>query len=149
MLEDQFRDIYYLAQLIKGPGLTRKSSVLEPNLCKFYNKIYMNRNKMPFLNNNQSELKELEKILEEKKETLRRLNLVKNYKSKSEIQNLDESIKKWTKASQKAIEQLYSYYNTNSTSQTEVLSMSEFLKNLKVDPEVVKYDIENEFFKEI
>lgn len=102
--------------------------------------------------NIQLESKELQKVLNEKKETLRRLNLVKNYKSKvffylfsknlikkiiffkNEIQNLDESIKKWTKAAQKAIEHLYSHYKTmNNTNANEDIPLNEFLKNLKVN----------------
>ncbi|CAF0959154.1 unnamed protein product [Brachionus calyciflorus] len=98
----------------------------------------------------EKETQNLEKILDEKKETLRRLNLVKSYKSRKDIQDLDELIKKWTRASQKAIEELYLAYLNNFESvqsdNSKQYTLLEFIEYLKIDPKLVKYDVDIECF---
>jgi hypothetical protein len=90
----------------------------------------------------------LEKQLKHKEEILRRLELVQHYKSRKDIQELDELVKKWTLISQKALEELYNLY-ISTTNEGKNLSMINFINKMKIDPEMVHYDDINEVFKNL
>ncbi|GAB1604030.1 swi5-dependent recombination DNA repair protein 1 homolog [Argonauta hians] len=83
---------------------------------------------------------QLEKLLKEKQEHLRKLNMVKMYRSKNDFRNLDGLITKWTKVSQQVLVDLHCHIPEPKP------TLTEFLSYLNIDFKFVKFNPENEKF---
>ncbi|XP_028416476.1 swi5-dependent recombination DNA repair protein 1 homolog [Dendronephthya gigantea] len=85
--------------------------------------------------------KELEKILKDKEELLRKLKLVKMYRAKNNLNDLEELIKKWRSISQQAAQDLFKKFN-----QEHSLTMGEFLNGLGVKFDLIQYSEDEDAF---
>lgn len=86
------------------------------------------------------ELDELEKRIAAKEDTLRKLKLVKYYKSKHDLQHLHDLTSKWKKASQTALSELRQKMPSPQP------TLGQLLDHLQIEHDMVGYDPnENEF----
>ncbi|XP_046864889.1 swi5-dependent recombination DNA repair protein 1 homolog [Xenia sp. Carnegie-2017] len=88
-----------------------------------------------------NEKKELELELKKKEDILRKLKLVKMFRTKNSLSDLDNLITKWRAISQESAKDLYEKFN-----QEEMMSMGEFLNGLRVKHELIRYSEEEEAF---
>lgn len=84
--------------------------------------------------------------LKEKEETLRRLKLIKHYKSREDIARLDDLIEKWKKVSQQVLSSLFDHY-VSENQEAKNMEMCDFLDKMKIEPAMVDYDLATECFK--
>ncbi|CAI9733102.1 Hypothetical predicted protein [Octopus vulgaris] len=82
----------------------------------------------------------LEKLLKEKREHLRKLNMVKLYRSKNDFANLDDLILKWTQVCQQVLVDLHSKVPEPKP------TLTEFIKYFNIDFDFIKFNPENETF---
>ncbi|CAB3996346.1 Hypothetical predicted protein [Paramuricea clavata] len=88
-----------------------------------------------------NEKKELESVLRKKEDTLRKLKLVKMYRAKNNLTDLEELIEKWRSICQQAAEDLYGKFN-----QANTLTMGKFLDGLRVKHDLIRYSEDEEAF---
>lgn len=80
-------------------------------------------------------------MLTKKKETLRKLKMVKTYRSKNDLQNLSQLTRQWREVSQEAAEVLLGY----STRQPQP-SMVQLLEHFHIDLDLIHYSQQDEAF---
>lgn len=88
-----------------------------------------------------AEKKSLEAQLTRKRETLRKLRMVKTYHGKNDLQNLSQLTTQWREVAQEAAEVLLGY-NTHQPCP----SMAQLLEHFHIDPELIHYSIQDETF---
>ncbi|XP_021495889.1 swi5-dependent recombination DNA repair protein 1 homolog [Meriones unguiculatus] len=93
--------------------------------------------------NLKEEKAKLVKLVKEKEELLRRLKLVKMYRIKNNLSELEMLIKKWRKCSQQL---LYELQEVMSEDEDEKLSLTELIDYYGIDEKVVHYNRTEEEF---
>ena len=88
-----------------------------------------------------AERKSLETKLAEKRETLRKLKMVKMYRSKNDLQSLKSLTRQWREVSQETAEVLLGY----STHQPRP-SMAQLLEHFHIDVDLIHYSLKEEAF---
>lgn len=117
-----------------------------PKRCRYINSQEHNEIPSPketgsALHQLQTEKKDLIKIIQEREDSLRKLNLVKMYRNKNDIMELKCLIDKWRRVSQEAAESLLEKIQLDPKP-----TMSELLSNLQIDKEIMHYSEDNEAF---
>ncbi|KAJ7376583.1 hypothetical protein OS493_033744 [Desmophyllum pertusum] len=85
--------------------------------------------------------RDLIKMIQEKEDSLRKLNLVKMYRNKNDLKELQCLIDKWRTVSQEAAERLLGKIQLDPQP-----TMGQLLSNLQVDKELIHYSDEDEGF---
>jgi len=85
--------------------------------------------------------KDLIKLIQGKEESLRKLNLVKMYRNKNDLKELQCLIDKWRTVSQEAAERLLDKIPVDLKP-----TMGQLLSNLQVDKELIHYSDADEGF---
>ncbi|XP_057307405.1 swi5-dependent recombination DNA repair protein 1 homolog [Hydractinia symbiolongicarpus] len=93
------------------------------------------------LNLLKAEKKKLRSILEAREEELRKLNLVKTYRAKNNVKDLEALTRRWRETAQEAVQVLYK--TLASVAKPE---MGEFLNTLQIDEKLIRYDAESDDF---
>lgn len=89
----------------------------------------------------ETDISALEKELAAKREQLRKLKMVKSYRTKNDLTKLQGLIHKWREVSQEAAESLL-----EATSKQPKPSMAQLLDHLHIDHDLIKYSPEEESF---
>lgn len=85
--------------------------------------------------------RELIKIIQTREESLRKLKLVKMYRNKNDLTQLQSLIDKWRTVSQEAAERLLGKIHMDPQP-----TMEQLLSNLQVDKELIHYSEDDESF---
>ncbi|XP_059171616.1 swi5-dependent recombination DNA repair protein 1 homolog [Physella acuta] len=113
-------------------GKTLQNEFTEKSLTQTYN------------NSNTSQLKELkdnlESVLKEKNEQLRKLKMVKMYREKNNLTDLQALIDKWREVSQKALGDLLDAHPEPKPSMTQLID------HLLIDHDLIQYNADEEGF---
>ncbi|XP_066931393.1 swi5-dependent recombination DNA repair protein 1 homolog [Clytia hemisphaerica] len=83
----------------------------------------------------------LKKQVEEKEEMIRKLKMVKMYRNKHNLEELDNLIHKWRDVAQEASQQLYDAFNEPKP------EMGEFLNQLHIQHDMIGFDADTECFR--
>lgn len=117
-----------------------------PKRCRYNNS--QDRNEIPSpketgpaLHKLLTEKKDLIKMIQEREDSLRKLNLVKMCRNKNDLKELKCLIDKWRRVSQEAAERLLEKIQLDPKP-----TMSQLLLNLQVDREIIHYSGDNEAF---
>eukprot|EP00057_Strongylocentrotus_purpuratus_P032048 XP_786489.1 PREDICTED: swi5-dependent recombination DNA repair protein 1 homolog [Strongylocentrotus purpuratus] len=84
--------------------------------------------------------KELTRQVAEKEETCRKLKLVKMYRSKNDLEALQNLIEKWREGCQTSILRLYKKHPEPKP------SLGDFINSCRLDKDLIKFDEEEETF---
>lgn len=89
----------------------------------------------------EEEKRDLEKQLKEREEKLRKLKLVKMYRTKNNLQELERLTSKWREVAQEAAESLL-----GSSTHEPRPSMAQMLNYLHIDHDLIRYSVQEESF---
>ena len=89
----------------------------------------------------EQERRALEKRLKEKEEELRKLKLVKMYRAKNNLEELERLTAKWREVSQEAAESLLA-----SSTHVPRPSMAQMLDYLHINHDLIRYSVQDESF---
>ncbi|XP_064110319.1 swi5-dependent recombination DNA repair protein 1 homolog [Macrobrachium nipponense] len=92
-------------------------------------------------------IKEAKLRIKEKEDTLRKLKLVRMYRTKWETQDLDSVTAQWLRVCQEALEDLRSKVKETMNNESgQELTLAVLIKNLGLDPELLKLVEEEDCF---
>lgn len=93
------------------------------------------------LNLLKAEKKNLRSILEAREKQLRKLNLVKTYRAKNNVKDLEALTRRWRETAQEAVQVLH-----KTLASVVKPEMGEFLNTLQIDEKLIRYDAESDDF---